>query len=519
LPSASYSQNNIDSLKSVWKNPKALSSDRFQAIMAYYRKNTHAKPDSTLVIADYHIELAKQKNATREIANALNEKSYAYYLKGNTKQSMVELNKTIDIYTDLEDSNALATIYGNMGNIYGEENKYQEAVRYFSKTLEIFQENGIIKGEARMLNNLGLIYYKLDNNDLALNYLQKALVINERIGLKKRTGTTKSHIGSVYFNQKKYNEAITLAKEALIILLKNNDQFSAADCYYLLAKSHLKLNQTDKALDYINKCLEIDKTIKNKSKLIQHLTFKADLDLDTDLDRATKKAEEVLTLINKDTKNELKANLYHLLYTCHKAKNNYNASLTMHEKYVVYNDSLKKEKNNMAIIKDAIQREFDDKLYQSKLKNKEKQDQLESNHSKKTYGIIAFSLALITLILFFTRRNSSANRKKRTQLLEELERLKTRESSNIAASSNKFELVKNKIEVTIKQELNKTDWTVLNILLDDPVIPNKQIAEKAFMSVDGIGSSLRRMYITFNIKESKYKKISLLMEAIKISNN
>jgi hypothetical protein len=55
--------------------------------------------------------------------------------------------------------------------------------------------------------------------------------------------------------------------------------------------------------------------------------------------------------------------------------------------------------------------------------------------------------------------------------------------------------------------------------LDDPVITNKEIAEKAFMSVDGIGSSLRRMYEYFEIKESKYKKISLLLVAVKISNN
>jgi hypothetical protein len=55
--------------------------------------------------------------------------------------------------------------------------------------------------------------------------------------------------------------------------------------------------------------------------------------------------------------------------------------------------------------------------------------------------------------------------------------------------------------------------------LEDPVISNKEIAEKAFMSVDGIGSSLRRMYGYIDVKESKYKKISLLMEAIKISND
>ena len=129
------------------------------------------------------------------------------------------------------------------------------------------------------------------------------------------------------------------------------------------------------------------------------------------------------------------------------------------------------------------------------------------------------SIFIISLILYFTRKNILSNRIKRNTLLEELERLKNIESSSIAANSNKFELDRNKIEHSINQKLNETDWTVLNILLDDPVIPNKEIAEKLFMSVDGIGSSLRRMYINFNIKESKYKKISLLMDAIKLSNN
>jgi hypothetical protein len=37
----------------------------------------------------------------------------------------------------------------------------------------------------------------------------------------------------------------------------------------------------------------------------------------------------------------------------------------------------------------------------------------------------------------------------------------------------------------------------LHILLKEPDITNKEIAEKAFMSVDGIGSSLRRMLCVF----------------------
>jgi DNA-binding CsgD family transcriptional regulator len=59
----------------------------------------------------------------------------------------------------------------------------------------------------------------------------------------------------------------------------------------------------------------------------------------------------------------------------------------------------------------------------------------------------------------------------------------------------------------------------LNILLEDPTISNKELADKAYLSVDGIGSSLRRMYEYFDIPSSKYMKIALLLKAIKISNN
>ena len=36
----------------------------------------------------------------------------------------------------------MATIYGNMGNIYGDQRNYKEAVNNFNNSLEIFQNQG-----------------------------------------------------------------------------------------------------------------------------------------------------------------------------------------------------------------------------------------------------------------------------------------------------------------------------------------------------------------------------------------
>ncbi len=515
----SYSQNKTDSLKSLWENTNNADSTRFKAINTYYKTQTHAQPDTVLILTHYHYKLAEGKDLKQEMMNALNERSYAYYLKGDTKKSMAALNQTVAICKTLDMPNFLATLYGNMGSIYGEEQKYQEAVQYFNKTLQIFKEQYIPKGEARMLNNLGLIYYKLDSYDLALSYFNESIAIYESMGLTNKTGTTIADIGAVYYKQGKYNEAVDKGHKALNILQDINDKFSMADCYYMLAQSHLKLNQKEKAEHYIDQSLEIDNAIKNNSKIVERLTFKATLLYDTDLNLATKKAEAVLKLVKEDTENELKVKLYNFLYKCYKAQNKYDLSLAMHEKREVYNDSLKIEKDKMVIIKDAVQKEYDNKLFETQLENERIQAELKNRQLKNTLVIVLIAALLILGILLYFRSVIKKNRKKRTLLLEEIEDLKNNSSSNLVVDSNKFELVREKIEGSINRKLNETDWKVLNILLDQPEITNKEIAEKAFMSVDGIGSSLRRMYDYFNVKHSKYKKISLLTDAIKRSNS
>jgi hypothetical protein len=191
----------------------------------------------------------------------------------------------------------------------------------------------------------------------------------------------------------------------------------------------------------------------------------------------------------------------------------------MNEQYIVYSDSVQIEKNKIVVIREAIQNEYDSKLYKNNLKSEKEKAALKVLQLKKTYTITIAAALIIFSVVFYFRSKIKKNQAKRELLLNEIEELKNNANKGLIVDSNKFELNREKIERAINRKLNETDWTVLNVLLEDPVITNIEIAEKVFMSVDGIGSSLRRMYEYFNIKESKYKKISLLLEGIKISNN
>ena len=114
------------------------------------------------------------------------------------------------------------------------------------------------------------------------------------------------------------------------------------------------------------------------------------------------------------------------------------------------------------------------------------------------------------------------NKKARAELdslLAEIDTLKRKEKLKLLVDASNFELSKEKIQISINRKLNKTDWSVLNVLLQNPEASNKEIAEKVFLSIDGIGSSLRRMYQFFDLKQTKYKKVLLIKKAIEISNN
>ncbi|WP_299886763.1 tetratricopeptide repeat protein [uncultured Lacinutrix sp.] len=519
--SISYSQNKIDSLQSIWENDKEIDSVRFNAIRDYYNINNHSQPDSTLVVLDYYYKLAKEKNATRDMYRALNKKGNIYRLKRDFDKALDLYNGASDLAIELNNPVLQAIIIGNIGNIFLKKQNYKEATLYYTKALKIFQEQKDYDGEGRMLTSLAGIYLTIGSYDLALDYYNKSLLIYNKRGIKNTsTAVNLMNIGWINYEKEQYDKALVVFNDALTILEPENKNFFIAGCYSSLAKIHHKLGDLNQANVFAEKNLKMATKLNVERNIIEALLIKAQLAFETNVEDATKKAEAVLRRLPTGIDKEIKKEVYQLLYKCYKNENKLELSLKMHELYTVYNDSIQQERNSFAIAREAVKNDFEVKIYETELENDKKQKALKHNQQKRTLGIITAAALLIICIVLYFRSNIKKNRKKREALLEEIEQLKSNTATNnLIVDSDKFKLIRSEIEASINRKLNETDWKVLNILLDQPEITNKEIAAKAYLSVDGIGSSLRRMYTYFDIKETKYKKISLLTEAIKRSNN
>lgn len=518
--SSTLAQANTDSIRAIWLDQSASDSVRFDAMQRFYVLFSYSKPDSSLAVSNYHVALAKKKNDMVEMAKALNEKALAHSLLNQADSAIYYLSKVLDIEIAQNDSIGIAQIQANLGSIYRAQNKYQEAVRSYALSMSYLNKNEAYEHfKADVLNNTGLIYEDIGMHELALEYLNKALLLYANQNMEEQIGNIWLNIGSVKYELNNTEQALVYLRKATKILAKNNNQWSLAIGWHQLAVIFSESGQTDSANIYLEKSLEINKALGNEKHTLTNKTLKAELLLKVDLEQAVLMAEEVLKLSKFFADKSLIANVSEVLYKAYKQQNRLGLSLLMLEQYQLYHDSILLEENNIAIVRAAIQSEYDLKMLNSQLANEKQQAKLELSQVKKIYSIVLGSIVLILLILFYSRFRINEHRKQKMHLLDEIERLKSAGESVNPLSNGGFQLDRAKIDQKIDRKLNETDWKVLNILLNDPVISNKEIAEQAFLSADGIGSSLRRMYLTFDIKESKYMKISLLLEAIKISNS
>jgi tetratricopeptide (TPR) repeat protein len=515
LPSGILGQ---DSLPLIWQDETRPDSIRIKAINEYYKSQTYAKPEDVLALTFLHEKLAANTNNQRDLAQALNERSYAYYVMGDVKNSMQALQQAIVVLEKLNDEVTLVTYYVNLANLLSAEGQYKDAINYYHKSLDMFRRVGKWENEALTLNNIGIQLINLEGYDLALNHFEEALAIFKSKGKIGGTGYILAGMSEVYFNQGKLDLAINTAKESIILLDKDNNQRTKTDACFILAKAYLKKGDKNKVKLYLDESLQISRDLKNNPSLFDRLIFDAKLSLDDDINVATKKAENLLSQLNEEISPTIKSQLYELLYNCYKSQGKYDKSLEMYEKHKMYSDSAATQKVKIDIMRQIIQKQYDDKLLKKDAESKEVQLELTTKHRGKLIGLFIMSFILIVALFYYSRTKIAQEKQKGEELLNELNILKKQVSKVVGVDKN-GDLNKEKLEIAIDKKINETDWNVLNILLDDPVISNKDLAERAYMSIDGIGSSLRRMYEYFDIPNSKYMKIALLLKAIKISNH
>lgn len=514
----SYAQINKDSLFILLMDETKDASVRLEAFREFASNEIlYSHPQDAIQLAKISVELAKRKEFSHDIAFGLFCLGVAHNNLGETEPAILYQNQSIAISQEISDTTMLTKALNNLGNIYLNKSDFVNAIDYYRQCQKLLEEKGDKKGIAACKNNIGLVLHDLEDNERALIYLNEAHELYDELGQEISQTNVLINIGTVYRFQKKYDEALEYYQRALDLKQKNNVKYGLGTCYSNIGLIHRAKGDDEKAMQYIKLSTQVHLEMSNKKGITRNLIYFADLHFSKDKDSTIFYANRALDLAIKSNHSEEITDAAELLSKTYESLGNYKEAMKMQTLYRNTRDSIYDVKSQYSV----LIREYMAK-YENETKDRNIEKEIKWIQFKKL-GAIFLGLIFITILyfVFYIKKRKKQNMAERKKLLLQIKVLKEKLISQTVSSplndKKALSLDKSKIEKAINSKLGESSWMILNLIFNNPSISNKEIAAAVSLSLEGVSSSLRRMYQAFGITSSSNKKITLIMTATRFS--
>jgi len=490
----------------------------FDSLSRLYNSYLKTDIDSAAFITDVIMSKAEFEDNIEEMLYAHNCKAVLYSHIADNKKAAKQIEEALAVSKQLDKHEMMVlNTHFHAGFIYSNSRMLVKSLSSYYDALSGFESLHDTLAQAQTYNNIGNIYLSVESYTAAREHLERSSELYDSIFDHDADGNLWLNIGKVDLKLGRYHEAIVSLDKAAEIYKASNEVTSLVYCLIYKGEAYDNLGVGEKSLQLYTEAVALADSLNYTRGILAANPLLAEKSISIDIREAENLIMDAQMIADDKKSNEVQAMIYDVLHKIEKAKGNHEQSLTMYELYSQYRDSTIHDNNEAALLKEELERTFDKRLGETAALYEDQTIALKSSQRYKLAGVLLGGLLLLTGGYWFSRRKLSAQHSEQVSLLAEVEQLKLQQRSAAQLQQGQLILDRAKIESKIAKSINDTDWKVMNILLEDPVITNKGIAEKAYLSVDGIGSSLRRMYKTFDIKESRYMKVALIMELMKIS--
>ncbi len=197
-----------------------------------------------------------------------------YFLKGNAKKKLGDLEESLDSYFRSAEAarkanniKGEANAYAAIAAIYTGSNNHLNARHYYRKAIASLRQHNDPIALASAILNAGEEFRKNKDYDSALLYFNESGIIFEKANYLTGKAYNLGNIGLIYASIGKNNFAEKNMNEAIQILEKSGEYYPI--CVYLLSMADLYLQKGDQpaALNYALKSLQLATHYKLKEQI------------------------------------------------------------------------------------------------------------------------------------------------------------------------------------------------------------------------------------------------------------
>jgi len=510
-----------DNLWSVWKNEKSPIVERLAALEKICKKQyLYSQPDSAYALSKIGYEFAEREDLKKEMSDALKIMGIASSVLSNYQEAISLHNRGIDIGKSIDDQLMVANHLKCLGNVYLKMSDYSNAIDIYSQGLEIAEKKADKTLISSLQNNIGLVYFDLKNYDKALEILTEALQLKEEIGDENKISNTLTNIGTIHRKKGNYEKAFEYYQRSLQLKLKNEITHGLPICYSNLGLIHQKRGEDKRALEYFKLSLDLQRESENRKGIARSLINFGMVYQKTNLDTAILILNEAIQIAKETNNKEEICDATKLLSQVYQTKGEYKKALEMHQAFSEQQDSILSLENQKAILAYEFKIKHEKEILKNQVKYEQKLGETQLRNQRNQFLLFGSIILLGVVVGFTINKRYQTILKRREDLLNKVASLKEKLTAQTVSSVSKrkeLSLDKDKIERAIGNKIGESSWIILNLIFENPSISNKEIAEKVSLSVEGVSSSLRRMYTAFGVKAKGNKKVTLLMRAVNIS--
>ena len=252
------------------------------------------------------IKSANLKNHAKVLAFTYNAIGSAFIEEKEYQKGLINLNKGLDIATQLNDKNVKGLILGNIAVVYRELGDLTKSLEFNYKNLALMREVNNPNYTARSLYKIALIYKDKKEYDKSIDFFNQSLIESKKLDNPDHIADVNAQLYDIYSAQNKHS----LAEKCLI----NAYQFAVkSKNLEVLQKTGVKIYQVFKNEKKYPKALEaLEFAMSSKDSLNKeenkNAILKAEFKYETEKKEAEIKLlaqEKQITELNSQRKNAL----------------------------------------------------------------------------------------------------------------------------------------------------------------------------------------------------------------------
>ncbi|HSY62277.1 MAG TPA: tetratricopeptide repeat protein [Cytophaga sp.] len=346
------------------KNNHLLLSSLNDIGICYIELN---KMDSAVVAFEEAIAVARQLNDALRVAKITTNIGNVYLHKNDRVRAIDYYLQSARLWETAANQDGLPALYANINSLLNDQKEYDKALEYGNKAIALAAKIGDDFSGVNALLNLSNTYSGLGKFEKQHELLQQALPLAKKGENIEQIATVYNNLGDYFYEKKQYQPSLNNYLESYKYSQQLGNQYHLCTESAMLALLYYKLNENDKALQYILQA----------EKLAVEVGARADL-----------------------------KEIYQTRAEIEQQKGNYKLASEYFSKTIVLRDSLFKAETSEKVAE--VEAKYEDEKKQKEITQLQKDKEIQSlslkNKSTLNYFLIA-SVATLIIIGFLVYRN------------------------------------------------------------------------------------------------------------------